>query len=150
MRVDLAVLAEESRAGWPAAAQSERVRELAEIRERIDAEIIRTVGQWDAEGCWADDGALSAASWLAEHTPMNCAAANRIVRSARLVREHQATAEALASRAVSSVHVDTIATVTRNREDLYPEGEDALLTAAEVLGARRLHRRGAALAFARR
>jgi len=93
------------------------------------------VGQWDAEGCWADDGALSAASWLAEHTPMNCAAANRIVRSARLVREHQATAEALASRAVSSVHVDTIATVTRNREDLYPEGEDALLTAAEVLGA---------------
>jgi hypothetical protein len=135
IRADLAAVAEESRAGWPAAAQTERVRELAEIRERIDAEIIRTVGQWDAEGCWADDGALSAASWLAEHTPMNRATANRIVRSARLVREHEATAEALASGAVSSVHVDTIATVTRNREDLYPEGEDALLTAAEVLGA---------------
>ena len=37
--------------------------------------------------------------------------------------------------AVSSVQVDTIATLTRNREDLYPDGEDALLTAAEALGA---------------
>jgi hypothetical protein len=66
---------------------------------------------------------------------MSRAEANRLVRSARLVREHATTAAALASGAVSCTQIDTLATLTRNREDLYPEGEDALLTAAEILSA---------------
>jgi hypothetical protein len=135
IRADLAFLASEPLAGRPGAAQSERVRDLVELRERVDAELMRSVGQWDTEGCWGEDGAVSATSWLSKHTSLLRAAAGRLVRCARLLREHDAVAAALASGAVTSVQVDTLATVTRNREDLYPDGEDALLTAAEALGA---------------
>ncbi len=128
-------LGREFHAGWPGAAQSARVVDLARIAERAHAEMLRTVGQWDAEGLWAEDGAVSAASWLATHTTMSRAEATRLVRAARLLREHETTAAALASGAISCTQIETLATVTRNREDLYPEGEDALLTAAEALNA---------------
>lgn len=128
-------LGQESRAGWPGAAQSARVVELAHIAERANAELLRATGQWDAEGLWAEDGAASAASWLAANTAMTRATATQLVRSARLLREHGATAAAVASGAVSCTQIDTLATLTRNLEDLYPDGEDALLTAAEALGA---------------
>ena len=103
-------------AGWSASAQSANVIELAELAERVDAELLRAITQWDAAAAWAEDGAPSAASWLAAHTSMNRGAATRLVRSARLLREHDATAAALASGAVSSTQIDTIATVTRHRE----------------------------------
>jgi Domain of unknown function (DUF222)/HNH endonuclease len=135
IRADVAHLASEPLAGLPGAAQSARVRDLVELKERLEAELMRSVGQWDAEGCWAEDGAVSAASWLATQTSLPRAAAGRLVRAARLLGEHETTAVALASGAVTSVQVDTLATLTRNREDLYPAAEDALLTAAEALGA---------------
>jgi hypothetical protein len=130
-------LGQESRAGWSEAAQSERVVDLARIAERSQAEMLRAVGQWDAEGLWAADGALSATSWLVTHTTMSRAEANRVVRAARLLREHGATASAVASGAVSCSHVDLLAAATRNREDLYPEGEQGLLTHAATLNADR-------------
>jgi len=129
----LAELASEARAGWPAEAQSERVRGLADLRERVEAELVRAVAQWDAERAWEADGALHPASWLANRTPMTRAAASQLVRCARLVREHDATAEALAAGTVTAAHVATIATVTRNREDLYAEGEQEVLSVAGTL-----------------
>jgi hypothetical protein len=129
----LAELATEARAGWPAEAQSERVRGLAELRDRVEAELVRAVGQWDAERAWEADGALNPGSWLAGRTPMARAAANQLVRSARLVREHDATAEALADGTVSAAHVAILATATRNREDLYAEGEAEVLSVAATL-----------------
>ena len=135
MHADLALMASEPLAGTAGAAQSDRVRDLLGVRQRVDAELMRSIGQWDAEGCWGEDGAVSAASWLATHTGLTRAAATRLVRAARLLREHDATAEALASGAVTSVQVDTLAAITRNREDLYPAAEDTLLTLAEALGA---------------
>jgi hypothetical protein len=64
---------------------------------------------------------------------MTRAAANQLVRSARLVREHDATAAALAEGTVTAAHVATIATATRNREDLYREGEQEVLSVAHTL-----------------
>ena len=135
LRGDLAILAGECLAGTPGAAQSDRVRELVEVRERVDAELMRSIGQWDAEGCWGGDGAVSAASWLATHTGLRRGTATRLVRAARLLREHEPTAAALAAGAVTSVQVDTVAALTRNREDLYPAAEAALLAVAEQVGA---------------
>ena len=135
IRADLANLASESRAGWSAGAQSDELTALVELGERVDAVLMNAVGQWDAEGCWAEDGAVSAAAWLATNTSMSRAAATRLVRAARLLREHDVTAAALASGVVTSVQVDTIAAVTRNREDLYSAGEAALLALAQTLGA---------------
>lgn len=135
IRAAIAELSSERQAGLPAAAQSQRVRDLVELKDQLDAELVLWSGQWDAEGCWAEDGAVSAAAWLATGTSMSRASATRLVRSARLVREHDATAAALASGAITSTQVDTIATLTRNREDLYADGERALLAVAETLGA---------------
>jgi Domain of unknown function (DUF222)/HNH endonuclease len=133
IRGSLALLTSEPLAGSPSAAQSDRVCDLLGLRERVEAEVLRSIGQWDAEGCWGEDGAVSAASWLAQHAGLTRAAATRLVRASRLLRENEATAAAVASCAVSCAQLDTLATVTRNREDLYAEGEDALLTLAETL-----------------
>jgi len=135
IRDALAALGSESRAGWSSAAQSAVVAELVEIADRVHAELLRAVGQWDAEACWAQDGAVTAPAWLSTRTSLSRAAAARMVRSARLVREHEATGAALATGAVSATQVDVIATITRNREDLYPDGEEALLRAAHTLTA---------------
>ena len=54
----LAELSAEDRAGWSAEAQSARVRELAEVVERFQAELARAVAAWDASRAWEADGAL--------------------------------------------------------------------------------------------
>ena len=69
IRAGLRGVANKTRAGWPAAAQSQRVIDLADLADRVDAELLRAVGQWDAEGCWAEDGAVNASSWLAQAHP---------------------------------------------------------------------------------
>ena len=38
------------------------------LADRVEAQIVRVAGQWDEAKAWKDDGALSAASWLA-HGP---------------------------------------------------------------------------------
>ncbi|HEX9504716.1 MAG TPA: DUF222 domain-containing protein, partial [Acidimicrobiia bacterium] len=129
----LQLVAREDRSAWSGAARSARLLELADLAERVNAELIRAVGEWDAIGAWAEDGATSGAAWLAYRAPMTHASAARLMRSARLVRKHEKTAAALAVGEISTPHVDLIARVTRHREDLYPEGEDALLRSAEAL-----------------
>jgi Domain of unknown function (DUF222)/HNH endonuclease len=131
----VAELGAEELAGRPNAELSARLLELAALSERIEAELVRTAAQWDAAAAWADDGALSAASWLAFRSTMPRADAVRLVRAGRLVQSHDTTADALSAGSVSAAQVDTLATVVRGREQLYPEHEDALLRAAEALTA---------------
>jgi hypothetical protein len=133
IRADLAVVVKEERAGWAASAQSARVQELAALRERVDAELVRAVSQWDAERCWEVDGLFSPSSWLRHFTALDRAEAHRVVRSARLVREHDATAAALAAGTITSTHVAALGSATRNREDFYADGEQVLLDAATTL-----------------
>lgn len=135
IRADLAAVREEALAGLPTCVQSTSVRELAALRDRVDAELIRSVGQWDVEGCWADDGAASPAAWLTEHAGLRRGDARRLLRTARLVREHDATADALANGEISATAVGTIAAVTRHREDLYAQSEAGLLRMAASLSA---------------
>jgi hypothetical protein len=131
----LADASAEQLAGSPGAALSARVVELAALAERVDAELVRTIAQWDAAGAWAEDGALSAASWLAHRTSMLRVDAARLVRTGRLVQEHGATADALAAAVVSSRQVETLAAAVGPRDELYPDHEATLLNAAEALAA---------------
>jgi hypothetical protein len=126
-------VAAEDRAGWSSGARSRRLLDLLEARERLDAEVLRAVGEWDAVGAYAEDGACTPAAWLAFRAPVTKAEAVRLVRSARLAHGHERTGKLLASGDVSSAHVGVVAQAVRRREDLYPGHEDALLDAARRL-----------------
>jgi hypothetical protein len=130
----IAELAGEERAHWPAPALSERVLELLAAQERLNAEVVRLVGEWDRRRAWESDGALTATSWITHRAPVAGRHAATMVGAARLVDRHPATAAALASGDVSSAHVEQLArVVTKDRAGLYLDHETELLNAAATL-----------------
>jgi len=131
-------LAAEDRRGWPTVALGDRITAVAAARERLDAELLRLVGQWDASGGWGDDGYTSARVWLTSNTPTNGPSASRQVRNARHVQRFDATADALADGAISTAKVELLAEVAKGREKLYDRDEHVLLDAAKRLGLRDL------------
>ncbi|HEX9505722.1 MAG TPA: DUF222 domain-containing protein, partial [Acidimicrobiia bacterium] len=130
MREGLSGLRAVDRSGWSNAALSAEVLELAEVVERAQAEMVRLVGDWNARAAWADDGALSGPSWLTARVPTTRPAAARLLRSARLVHDHEQAAKALDVGDVTVAHVESLAAVAHGRATLYAEHEDVLLTAA--------------------
>ena len=124
-------LAGEDRSGWSGAARSERVLGLMEAAERLQAELLRAVGEWDRVAAWGEDGALSPVAWLAYRTPATKGTAARLVRSARLVRRDERVAAAVAEGRISSAHVEVIADAIRRREDVYEEHGAVLVELAE-------------------
>jgi Domain of unknown function (DUF222) len=119
--------------GWSGAARSAELVELLEARERLDALILRKVGKWDRDKCWAEDHALSAASWLCHRVPVTKTDAMVLVRTARHVVQHGTTAKALDAGDISSAHAQVMARAVRHREKFYPESEDVILDAARAL-----------------
>ena len=119
--------------GWSAQARSADLVEMLETRERLDAAIQQRVGEWDRDQCWAADDALSPVSWLVHRVPMTNTDATVLVRTARHVAQHEATAKALDSGDISAVHTTIIGRAVRHRESLYPEHEDVILDAARQL-----------------
>lgn len=131
----LCALAEEERSGWSSEALAQRVRDLAAMAERVEAELLRAVGQWDAQHAWSIDGALTAPSWLASRTTMTRAAGMRLTRAARLAFRHERTGGALARGDVSATAVQTIATSVTAHEQQYADHEGVLLEVASTLAA---------------
>jgi hypothetical protein len=128
--LDIAEVAAEDRSGWSAAARSARLVELLELREQVEAEVLRCVGEWDADLAWTADGSKSPAAWISRHTSMEMVDAREMVRTARFVQANEKTAKALAHGDVSSAHTAILARKTRTVDELYPEVEDVLLDAA--------------------
>jgi len=121
------------RSSWSDAALCAEVIDLASAAERANARLAVAVGEWRAREAWRSYGATSGPAWLAEHTPMTRRAAARLCRTARLVHEHEQTAKALEVGDVTVAHVEVLAGAVRRREELYPEHEDTLLSAASSL-----------------
>jgi hypothetical protein len=120
---------------WSPSARSQRLLELLEQLERLHAEIVKTAGEWDAQGDWAVDGAVSPRAWLAHRTPVTRHRASRLVAQARLCRQHEATSAALEDGTLSSAHLDVLAPMIRGREPEYARCEVELLEAASTLRA---------------
>jgi hypothetical protein len=133
LRAVLTRLAGEDRSGWSGPARVDRAVELVWLRDRLDAEVVRAVGDADRDAAWQGAGAVSAVSWLAHAAPVGRPAAARLVRAARLARDHEATGTALAEGDVSVAHVDELARVVRDREEVFVEHERALLDSARAL-----------------
>jgi hypothetical protein len=115
MRADLAELGLEDRDGWHGDALSARLVELLEVRERLDAELIRVAAAWRRRRAWEADGALSAASWLTHRAPISGPDARRLVTSATVVDAAPRLAEALHTGATSAAHVEAMARVMSPR-----------------------------------
>jgi hypothetical protein len=133
IRDGLIALSAEDRRSWSAAAHTERLLALRELQERVDAEMVRCVAGWDAAAAWAEGTARGPKSWLASCARMTHAEADRLLTSARLVRDHEATARALADGVISARHVEALAVSARQRADLYAEYEVQLLEAARTV-----------------
>jgi len=121
------------RSAWTPAARSADLIEMLETWARFDAVLLQEMGEWDRDKCWAEDHALSAASWLVHRVPVTKAKAMVLVRTARLTAQHETTVKALDAGDISSAHAEIIARAIRHREQLYPESEDVILDAARVL-----------------
>ncbi len=135
IRLAVKELDAEDRRSWSCAARSDQLVELLEVAERLQAEIVRSVGEWDARADWSLDGALSPRTWLTYRAPISAVGASKLVGMARLTRKNEATGEALRSGDVSCAHVEVLAPMVRNRECEYARNETALLGAARSIRA---------------
>jgi hypothetical protein len=111
-------------------ATSARPLELIGEWERAEAEMLACLGEWDQSGAWAEEGACTPVAWLTNRAPVTKGDATRLVRAARLTRDHERTGKALAAGDMTSAHVHVLARAIRHREDQYPDHEDVLVDAA--------------------
>lgn len=134
IRFGVAALAGEDRDGWTGLSLSERLIELLEIRERLDAEVLRLVGSWDRDRAWEIDGSLSPRAWLSHRTPVGDGEAQRLVKNARLIDRHDTISAALSEGEISTPHVEAIGRVMSNdREPLLEDHAEVLVEQAKQL-----------------
>ncbi|HEX5587519.1 MAG TPA: DUF222 domain-containing protein [Acidimicrobiia bacterium] len=133
LREGVEALASEDRREWNGAARSDRLLEILGSLDRLHAEALRAIGEWDARQDWLADGALSAPSWLAQRAAVAKSRANQLVRAARLAFRHERTGKALAAGDVSAAQVEVLALAAKGRERLYARDEDVLLDIAPTL-----------------
>jgi hypothetical protein len=87
----------------------EFVTALQRQRHRLAAIAATAISAWDRRLVWADNGARSAATRLANETSASPSSTSTEVRRARRLRSMPATAAALASGDLSPDHVDLLA-----------------------------------------
>ncbi|SNR68713.1 HNH endonuclease signature motif containing protein [Blastococcus mobilis] len=97
----------------------DRTAELVRARNRIDAELARTVRVADLTQAPEHDGLKTMRSWLRGHARLSPGAAAAVVRSGRVIEHLPAVAAGWAGGAITAEQVSVVAPVTR------PENVDA-------------------------
>ena len=92
----------------PVAAAAPLVEALVTVQRRVDSEVLRAVGRFDASGAWQLDGASSAAAWLRAGVRLTPSDARASVRAARRLRELPVLAAAFAEGEISRGHVAVV------------------------------------------
>ncbi|WP_448626172.1 DUF222 domain-containing protein [Geodermatophilus sp. URMC 64] len=93
----------------------DRTRALVAERNRIDAELARTVRVADNRQAFAGDGMATAQSWLRGHCRLSGAAASQVVRNGRALEQLPAVAAAHAAGELTADQVAVIARITGPR-----------------------------------
>ncbi|MGZ4669541.1 MAG: DUF222 domain-containing protein, partial [Blastococcus sp.] len=91
----------------------DRTQMLLQARNRIDAELTRTVREADVVQAAEHDGLKTMASWLRGHGLLSETAASRLVTSGRALEQLPAVAAAFAAGAITAEQVSVIAAVTK-------------------------------------
>ena len=88
----------------------DRTAVLVALRNRLDAELTRTVRHGELTQAAERDGLKAMRSWLIGHARLAPAEASRIVRSGRALEHFPALAAGFADGAVTAAQVDVVAT----------------------------------------
>ena len=96
----------------PAGAQLDRIRDLAQIRNRIDAEIARSVRVAETTQAAEHDGQKTMPSWLRGHCHLSPRAATLLARNGRALEHLPAVAAACAAGAITADQLTVIAPIT--------------------------------------
>src|SRR3954469_11977834 len=99
--------------GMSAAGLLDRTAELVRARNRIDAELARTVRRAELAQAAEHDGLKTMASWLRGHTRLSPAAAGQLVRNGRALELLPAVAAGSAAGVITAEQVAVMAKVTR-------------------------------------
>ncbi len=118
-----ALVSADTRTLGDAATIAELHRQLA----RLDAVVTAATGAFDTSDDWVDDGAWSAAAWLATTCRLPRAVPRRRLRLARKLRDLPACEVAWRDGEITEAHVATVAAVRR------PETEEALARDEKML-----------------
>jgi hypothetical protein len=114
-------------AGMPAVVLGADIQELLTARNRLDGEIERRIGVFDAQGMSAADGCPSTASWLRGHCRLAPSDASARTKTARILRELPKTAESLQSGDMSYDHARQIAMLAADTDPEITRGVEEQL-----------------------
>src|SRR3954465_7871207 len=106
-------LAAEDLHGMCSAELLERTAELVGARNRIDAELARTVRRAELAQAPEHDGLKTMQSWLRGHARLSPAAAGQLVRNGRALELLPAVAAGSAAGVITAEQVGVLAPVTR-------------------------------------
>src|SRR3954471_20923061 len=93
----------------------DRSRDLVAERNRIDAELARTVRVADSKQAFAGDGQATAQSWLRGHCRLSRSAASQVVANGRALEQLPAVEEQHGTGALTADQVDLIGKITGPR-----------------------------------
>src|SRR3954453_15875157 len=99
--------------GMSAAGLLDRTAELVRARNRIDAELARTVRRAELAQAPEHDGLKTMASWLRGHARLSPAAAGQLVRNGRALESLPAVAAGCSAGLITAEQVAVMAKVTR-------------------------------------
>jgi Domain of unknown function (DUF222) len=100
---------------------------LVELRNVIDAAILKLTGEWTNRGIWAEDGSRAAGARLARETRVRKPAAYRLVRHATALAAMPLVAEALVAGKITVDHVGLLAAANTAHRREYFERDEARL-----------------------
>src|SRR3954447_14441927 len=125
-------LAAEDLFGLSAAGLLDRTAELVRARNRIDAELARTVRRAELAQAPEHDGLKTMQSWLRGHVRLSPAAAGQLVRNGRALEFLPVVAPGCAAGVTAAEQVAVMAKVTRPEQPGAPADQGVEL--AEVDG----------------
>ncbi len=111
LRGALEALAGQDLKGLFVSAVIERTGALVVAKNRLDAELARTVREGELTQACEHDGKASMASWLRGHHRLSQAEASRLVRNGRALEQLPALAAAASAGAVTAVTAEAVAVV---------------------------------------
>jgi hypothetical protein len=111
----------------------DRTRMLLTIRNRVEAELARTVREAEVMQAAEHDGLKTMGSWLQGHGHLSATAASRLVATGRALAKLPAVATAFAEGAITAEGVTAIAPVTTPDRLASADAQDIDLAAVDTL-----------------
>src|SRR5689334_21599298 len=109
----------------------ERTRALTTLKNRLDAELARTVREGELTQASEHDGAGSMAGWLRGHHRLSQGEASRLVRNGRALEQLPALASGAAAGAVTAEAVSSVAPIASVENLARAEAQDVDVAAVD-------------------